>query len=346
MRVESFGSPPFCFKWLILVAGVVDNGMMNHLHVLPFSSAKFPAAVPGKDGLRWRAESFSLHGPSPAMARVRSQMQRVAPYFRTALLTGEPGTGAEVVARVLYDQSPFRSRPLCVLDASGAEVCFGEGGRLRERKDGGYFLAEIEALSHAAQYGLLQLMRLRGPRAVCVMGFARYDLRALVGGGRFLSELANSLGGLRIALPSLRERREDIPMLLREFVSRAAMQAGRDEPQMGEDFLETACEYAWPRNLDQMSEMVEWLAGQSNKLMLGREDFEAACVVCQPRPESEPAPVRLIRLEEMVQEHIRGVLVACKGNKLKAAEVLGISRSTLYRMLDSAVSASALQRTG
>jgi len=319
---------------------------MNHLRVLPFSSAKSPAVLPGKDGLRWRAESFSLHGPSPAMARVWSQMQRVAPYFRTALLTGEPGTGAEAVARVLYDQSPFRGRPLCVLDARGAEVCFGESARLRERKDGGYFLAEVERLSHAAQYGLLQLMRLRGPRAVCVMGFARYDLRALVGGGRFSAELASSLGGLRIALPSLRERREDIPMLLREFVSRAAVRDGRDEPLMGKDFVEAACGYAWPRNLDQMSEMVEWLVGQPNKIALGREDFEAACVVCQPRAESEAAPVRLIRLEEMVQEHIRGVLVACRGNKLKAAEVLGISRSTLYRMLDSAVPASSLQRTG
>ena len=135
-------------------------------------------------------------------------------------------------------------------------------------------------------------------------------------------------------------------MLLQEFVSRAAVRDGRDEPLMGKDFVEAACGYAWPLNLDQMSEMVEWLVGQPNKIALGREDFEAACVVCQPRPESEPAPVRLIRLEEMVQEHIRGVLVACKGNKLKAAEVLGISRSTLYRMLDSAVSASALQRTG
>jgi len=320
--------------------------MMNHLRVLPFSSAKFPAVVPGKDGLRWRAESFSLHGPGVAMARVRSQMQRAAPYFRTALLTGEPGTGAEVVARALYDQSPFRGRPLCVLDARGAEACFGEGARLRDRKDGGYFLAEVERLSHAAQYGLLQMTRLRGPRAVCVMGFARYDLRALVSGGRFLSELASSLGGLRIALPSLRERREDIPMLLREFVSRAAMKAGRNEPEMREEFVEAACGYAWPRNLDQMSEMVQWLVGQPNKVTLGREDFEAACVVCQPRAESEAAPVRLIRLEEMVQEHIRGVLVACKGNKLKAAEVLGISRSTLYRMLDSAIPASVLQRTG
>jgi len=129
-------------------------------------------------------------------------------------------------------------------------------------------------------------------------------------------------------------------------LSRAAVKAGRDEPLMGEGFVEAACDYAWPRNLDQMSEMAEWLVGQRDKVTLGREDFEAACVVCQPKAESEAAPVRLIRLEEMVQEHIRGVLVACKGNKLKAAEVLGISRSTLYRMLDSAVSASALQRTG
>jgi DNA-binding NtrC family response regulator len=323
---------------------LADNGndMMKPSRVLPFSSAKPPAAA-----LRCGAEPFSLSGPSPAIAKLWSQVRRVAPYFRTALLTGEPGAGAEVVARALYEQSPFRGRPLCVLSGSAAEVYFADGrAPSRERQHGGYFLEEVERLSQVAQYGLLQLVRLRGTRAVCVMGFARYDLRALVGGGRFLSELANSLGGLRIALPSLRERREDIPMLLQEFVSRAAVKAGRDEPQIGEDFVEAACEYAWPRNLDQMGEITQWLVGRQSGETLGREDFEVAYAACRPGRDGETAPVRLIRLEEMVQEHIRGVLVACKGNKLKAAEVLGISRSTLYRMLDTAVSAPALRRTG
>ena len=320
---------------------------MNNLpRILPFSSIKTSVAPVERDTTVSMAESFCLNGRSAAIAKLWSQLQRVAPYFRTALLMGEPGTGAESAARALHDQSPFRDKPLKVLAAGAAEIYFAQGGVGMRNPNGAVFVEEVEKLSRAAQAGLLQLVRVRGSRSACVIAFARNDLRALVSAGSFSGELAAALGGLRIALPALRERREDIPALLAGIVSRTAAKLGRAEPLLGADFVEAACEFVWPGNLDQMAEMLAWLLSYRAESEFHREDFEAACEVYQPETVSVLKPVRMAKLEEMVQEHIRAVLLACEGNKLRAAEVLGISRSTLYRMLDAGAAVGLLSRAG
>jgi len=312
--------------------------------VLPFASAKSVASaadvpLPGYG-------SAALDGPSAAMARLWSQIRRVAPHFRTALLTGEAGTGGEAVARALHEASPFRQRPLRVLPASAAEVRFAGRSEVGVGESGVVYLPEIERLSAAAQNGLLRMVRLRGPRAGCVIGFARHELRALVSAGSFSTELAAALGGLRIVLPSLSERSEDLPMLLGQAVSRLAKELDVAEPELADDFLEAASEFAWPRNLDQMDEIVTWLLAEGQAERLHAMDFEAACAVHGAKRLSTVMPVRLERLDQLVQEHIRAVLMACGGNKLRAAEVLGISRSTLYRMLDATVPAAMLSLAG
>ena len=319
---------------------------MNHSpRILPFSSAKAAAiAVPHAASPGWGGESFSLNGPSPAIAKLWSQLQRVAPYFRTALLTGEPGTGAEFAACALHNQSPFRGKPLKILAAGAAEMYFAPNGAGSRNPNGAVFVEELGKLSRTAQAGLLQLVRTRGPRAACVIASARNDLRALVSAGGFSGELAAALGGLRIALPPLRERREDIPALLTEIVSRIAAKLGRTEPRLGMDFVEAACDFGWPRNLDQMGEIVAWLLSHQTANRLHREDFETACEMYQPHAQPAPQRAKMVRLEEMVQDHIRAVLLACGGNKLRAAEILGISRSTLYRMLDAGAAVGLLTR--
>jgi DNA-binding NtrC family response regulator len=277
------------------------------------------------------------------MERLWSQLQRVAPYFRTALLTGEPGTGAEFAARALHERSPFRDKSLKVLAAGSAEIYFAPRDA-EVRHHGAVFVEEVEKLSRIAQVGLLQMVRVRGPRAACVIAFARNDLRALVSAGSFSGELAAALGGLRIALPSLRERREDIPALLMEIASRTSVKLGCVEPLLGADFVEAACDFGWPGNLKQMEEMMAWVLSHRMGNGLCRDDFEAAVDAYQPDAPSAPRPVKMVKLEEMVQEHIRAVLVACEGNKLRAAEILGISRSTLYRMLDAGAAVGLLSR--
>jgi len=321
--------------------------MTTTSRILPFTSAKASSTAPEPAAPAWGGESFSLNGPSPAIARLWSQLQRVAPYFRAALLTGETGTGAEFAARALHDQSPFRGKALKVLSAAAAEAYFGPGGAgSRGLVNCVVYLEELEKLSRMAQRGLLQLVRLRGSRAHCVIAFARHDLRALVSAGSFSAELATALGGLRIALPALRDRREDIPALLQRIVERTAEQMDRMEPMLGAEFVTAACEFQWPRNLDQMGEIVAWLLRNRPGYEFGKDDFDAACEAFESQPDASAQPVRMVRLEELVQEHVRAVLLACDGNKLRAAEVLGISRSTLYRMLDATAPVALLSRAG
>jgi DNA-binding NtrC family response regulator len=295
--------------------------------VLPFLSARQFSTVrgdllPGCDALR---------GPSVVMERLRSQIWRVAPHFRMALLIGEDGTGCECVARTLHEGSRFREIALVPLSAEAAEARLAVPAGTQQV----VYLEEAERLSRSAQGALLRLVRARGTRAPCVIARTRVDLKALASAGSFSGELAAALSALRITLPSLRERREDVSTLLRGVVMRQAEQLQRPAPRLAEDFVAKAEGFDWPGNLVQMEEMVRWLLENRAAEELRGGDFEAACEGHKAVPGGAVQAVRMIRLEQLVQEHTQAVLLACHGNKLRAAEVLGISRSTLYRMLDA-----------
>jgi transcriptional regulator of acetoin/glycerol metabolism len=104
---------------------------------------------------------------------------------------------------------------------------------------------------------------------------------------------------------------------------------------LSEAFLEAAVRYTWPENLTQLHRAVDWLMEHRQGQTLNASDLDAAIETVSQRPAPRTEAARLVKLDKVVQEHIRGVLVACNGNKLRAAEILGISRSTLYRMLDA-----------
>jgi DNA-binding NtrC family response regulator len=231
----------------------------------------------------------ALLGPSSAIARVWSQIHRVAPHFRTATITGEPGSGAESAARALHALSPVAKLPFMVVEAANADQVFSASA-LHTVLEGLIFIPDVDKLTPAAQRGLVRKLRIRGRFPLRVVAAASTELRASVSAGRFSPELAEILGTVRIALPPLRERAEDLPLLATHLVQRLAERLRLNTPALAPSFHDALIAFAWPGNL-----------------------------------------------EEIVQEHIRAVLIGCQGNKLRAAEILGISRSTLYRMLDGAV---------
>lgn len=296
--------------------------------VLPFASAKFHGP-----GIASADESQLLLGPSAVAGQLWEQLRRVAPHFRTALLTGEPGSGAESAARVLYDLSPAAGRPFVVLHSAEAEERFKP--RTHGIHEGVLFLPEADRLSPAAQAGLLRLLRQRGVNSIRVVAYARRGLRPLISAGTFSMELASSLGVVRIALPALRDRAEDIPLLASHLVQRHARTRNMQAPTLSADLLDAARKYSWPGNLDQLSSAIKWLLDHNDSPAMQASDLEAALEATARVLAPEPPRTRLVKLDEIVQEHIRAVLLACNGNKLRAAEILGISRSTLYRMLES-----------
>ena len=289
----------------------------------------------------------ALLGPSPAIARTWSQIRRVAPHFRAALITGEPGCGAEAAARSLHTLSPDGALPFETLDAARAERMFAPASLdLQKPCEGLIFLAEVDKLSPGAQRGIVRKLRLRGRAPFRVVAASATELRACVSAGRFSAELAEALGTIRIALPPLRERPEDIPLLATHFIQRIGALLKVPKPNLARGFNETCVAFAWPGNLTQFEQVLHQLLSTNETGTFTPEDLVHATQSIPDRSVQLPAPTRMLRLEDIVQEHIRAVLIACQGNKLRASEVLGISRSTLYRMLDGAVANRHFQIAG
>jgi DNA-binding NtrC family response regulator len=277
-----------------------------------------------------------LIGNSPAVQHLRAQVRRVGPYFRTALLTGEAGCGDEAIARSLHELSPAADRPFAVLSADRAEQRFGSAeGPVPAATEGTLYFPAIASLSRSAQQRLLQLIRTRNPSTPHLIAYAPGGLRPLIGAGSFSPELAAALGAVRIALPPLRERVGDMPFLLQHLL-KAELPPDRHRPiYLTEAFTEAAARFHWPGNLAQLEAALHWLAEGAHGGSLNPADLHSALEAIASSERNLPPQVRLVRLEVVMHEHIRSVLVACNGNKLRAAEILGISRSTLYRMLDA-----------
>ena len=282
--------------------------------------------------------SVLLLGPSTSMSNLWYQVRRLAPHVRTVLLTGPPNTGQEATAHLLLDLSPSPHRPFLHWKEAEAEERLGRVSALSTFPNEMFlFLPEVERLSAAGQNGLLRLLRTRRARGLTVVAATLEDLRALVSVGRFSGELAECLGAVRVSLPALKDRAEDIPMLLGQMLSVRCQSASRSTPQLSEDLLRAAMKHPWTGNLRELSDVADaLLAEQEPTGELRSTDLLRALSRSQlPKLPSSPA-VRMIKLDTVVQEHIYAVLRGCQGNKLRAAETLGISRSTLYRMLDAA----------
>jgi DNA-binding NtrC family response regulator len=301
-----------------------------------FTLTPVDPASPEENMVFYRDVSTFLAGPSPAMSLLLSQIRRVAPYFRTALLTGERGCGEEAVARSLHRLSPLKSRPFLELTPAEAELRFDH--RISYDSvvsEGMLYLPQPERISPFAQKSLLRLLGERGSLAPRVVAFAERGLRSLVSAGGFSAELADSLGALRISVPLLRERPEDISELLLEMLRDQAGELGLPMPNLASDLLDAGAKQPWPGNFDRLRSVALGLLERATTEPLRALDLEAVISGLTTPSPHDRREVRMISLDRVIQEHIRAVLFARNGNKLRAAEVLGISRSTLYRMLKS-----------
>ena len=279
-----------------------------------------------------------LLGPSTAMSNLWSQLRRLAPHVRTVLLTGPPHAGQEATAHLLLDLSTLPHRPFLHWKDAEAEERLARSNMVNTLPNEVFlFLPEIERLSLTSQNNLLRLLRTRRARGLTVVAGTLEDLRALVSVGRFSGELAECLGAVRVNLPAVKDRVEDIPMLLSQMLAFRCQSQPRVTPQLSDNFLRAAMKHPWTGNLRELSETADaLLAGEEPCCELHAADLLRALSEAQaPRSGQAPA-VRMIKLDTVIQEHIYAVLRGCRGNKLRAAEILGISRSTLYRMLDAA----------
>jgi DNA-binding NtrC family response regulator len=303
------------------------------------SASSYLASVPPEvvSLLPAARDEVEIVGDSATMRRLRVQVRRIGPHFRTVLVRGESGTGKELVARALHTMSHVADEPFVVCHAMEIEKAVSS--RIKVSQRGALFFDGISTMNLEAQEQLLRALAETEQRSeLRIIASTREDLKILVSTGRFRQDLYQRLATVEILVPPLRERMEDIPALARHFLDRFAVLCGRRVHEIAEGAMERMQRYRWPGNVRELETVLRHGALQTEDQVLGPHHL--------PELESElatPATGASVRLEDVVHQHVLRVLSDCGGNKLHAAELLGISRSTLYRMLESGSQAAALR---
>jgi DNA-binding NtrC family response regulator len=296
---------------------------------------------------------------SPLMLEVFAKLRRVAPHFRTALITGATGTGKELVARALHDLSPSLPDRFVVCNCSALvetlveTELFGyvkgaftgatqDKAGLFESADGGViFLDEIGELSPTAQAKLLRVLQDHKVRRVGssaarpvdlrVIAATNRDLRTMVREGKFREDLYYRLAVVEIGLPSLTNRREDLPLLQRYFVEKFSKQYGKPTSGLTRRAQSRMATYPWPGNIRELESVIGNACMMTDGTFLDLKELPDR-IQSQSSDQSH-GDEALFSLEEVQRRHIMRVLARVGGNKARAAEILGIGRATIYQLL-------------
>ncbi len=339
--------------------------------------------VPAVYGDEESEDADRIVGRSPAMQEVYKAIGRVAPRDVTVLILGESGTGKELVARALFHHSGRTAAPFLALNCAAIPETLLESelfghergaftgaerrriGKFEQAHGGTLFLDEIGDMSPATQAKVLRLIqeqrfeRLGGNETiqtdVRLIAASNKDLKALVAAGRFREDLLYRLEVFTIRVPPLRERREDVPLLIEHFLPRFNRSLGRTCCSVSPEALRCLTSFAWPGNVRQLQSVLKYamLQGSGDVLTLEclPEDLRAEPGAAVARPPSLEACLAglteltegLLRAGELdiyrrvgleVDRAVLGaVLRHAGGNQVKASELLGISRTTLRAKL-------------
>jgi DNA-binding NtrC family response regulator len=309
------------------------------------------------------ASRFNMIGDSPAMRMLCNTVEKVAQVSCNVIISGESGTGKELVAQALHNHSPRKDKPFVVIDCGALTETLleselfghekgaftGAGQRkhgLMEQASGGtLFLDEISNISDAMQMKLMRAIedqkvtRVGGTTAIPIdlriVVATNRNLEAMVEQGTFRHDFYHRLNVVNIHMPTLNERREDIPALVDHFVREFANRYNREVNGFDAASLERLCQADWPGNIRQLRNTVERcvILAEDSVLRYPGDDGERLLAGQQSKgiaafPEKEFVP-----LADIEQAYISHVLHHTGGKKTRAAQILGIDKTTLWRKL-------------
>jgi DNA-binding NtrC family response regulator len=306
--------------------------------------------------LSQRYQFHDIIGKGPGMQKVFELIRTVAPTRSTVLIQGESGTGKELVARAIHSESPRREGPFVALSCATLPETLLEAelfgyekgaftgaltakvGKLEMAAGGTLFLDEVADISLKTQIDLLRFLqerefrRLGGSETikidVRIIAATNRDLKELVEAGKFREDLFYRLNVITINIPPLRERKEDIPLLVQHFLEKFSAAIGKRVDKISPQAMSILMEYDWPGNVRELENAIE------HAVVISQEDIvlpEVLPATILGKGEKR-APLQK-SLRDVEKEHIEKILREVKGNITQAAEILGINRVTLYRKI-------------
>lgn len=296
-------------------------------------------------------------GRNPVMIDIFNFIRRIAHYYRAVTVTGETGTGKELIAKAVHDVSPVASEPFITFNCGGIvdtlieSELFGhkkgaftgafedKAGLFEVAGSGTLFLDEISNMPLSVQPHLLRVLqdgdfRRLGSTATLnakcrVIAASNRDLSGEVKNGNFRDDLFFRLTPLKISVPPLRERKDDLPLLFNYFLKKFTARTGKSVKGISRPAQTQLLSYDWPGNIRELENVIEQAA------ILTSESFI--------RPEDLPESIKEFKgavkygmetLDKVVRAHIESVLNKCDGNRTHASKLLGISRRSLIRKID------------
>jgi len=303
-----------------------------------------------------------LLGASQALEKILKQARSVAATSATVLLTGENGTGKEMLARAIHEESPRASGPFVAVSCAALPETLIESelfghekgaftnatqtrkGRFELANGGTLLLDEIGDLTPAVQVKLLRVLqersfeRVGGNKTLTVdirlIAATNRDLEKEVAEGRFRQDLFFRLNVVPLALPPLRDRVDDIPILAAHFAAKSANRYGHAMPELTPKLIDVLQEYDWPGNVRELENLLERLVVLSNGDSLGLEFVPEKMLKILPGASTQDESTLEGAVEAVKRRMIQSALQAEGGNKVAAAKKLGISRSYLHRLIN------------
>ncbi len=308
-----------------------------------------------------RTSISQLVGQSGAMRRLYELIERVAPSPAAVLIRGESGSGKELVARAIHEHGPRRERPFVAVNCTALPEAlleselFGHArgaftgatsaraGLFVEATGGTLFLDEIGDMAAPLQARLLRVLQEGEIRPigadtsrqvdVRVIAATHQDLEAKIEAEQFRTDLFYRLDVVPVRVPPLRERLEDLPLLVEHFLIHARQRNPQARVErISRDLVNVLARYAWPGNVRELQNLIERMVVVSANVELGMDDLADLAPKIAGGSERFSLPRdRLATLREVEDEYIEWMIEQCAGNKTRAAERLGIDKATLHR---------------
>jgi DNA-binding NtrC family response regulator len=313
--------------------------------------------------VRGRYQFSNLIGRSETMERIFDAVAQVSDLPANILITGESGTGKELIARAIHFNSARARGPFVPLNCAAVPGALLESelfgyvrgaftdakkdrrGLFQEASGGTLFLDEIGEVAVNLQAKLLRAIEEKEVRPLGanknekvdarLISATNRDLEQRVREGSFRQDLYYRLNVIRIELPPLRERTEDIPALVEHFIQKFADQARRSVAGIDNDALMALMSHRWPGNVRELEHTIERAVLMGKNATIGVDDLPQAMFIASHNdPPLERAVAKGYTLYELEREYIQRVMETTKGNKTEAARILGVDRTTLYRKLE------------